>query len=313
MSIRNASVSIWMMILAVLYILMSGMVGHRPAEAAVVFIEDSSQIFRDFRGANPYVGLFPEGDRLVFSAKVRGTDPHNSGSPDPGGNPPPGSNKDRSSSLTSVIATSSVNGAVVHLFFRPSPLITNEFVRSRPFNPSVLPTGDWHIRVENTSGSFGFQERTNPGIWNVGQLPLVEAPMLDGAGTLSWTIPTTTEIFNEIRVDILAGPGGLPPDLARFPGFPLGVPAGRMLDQAQPGAVITSINIKDPGTFRDGLKVLDGDNLVARIRLEYRDNTRSIGRLINRSSTFVSFTVLSDGTCVQVPSRRGEKFHSFRH
>ncbi len=276
-------------------------------QAALVFIENNSQIFRDFRGPNAF---FPEGDRLLFSAKVSGEDPSNPGNPDPNRSPPPGSD----TGATTVTATSVVNNNTVGLNFFPSPLIPNEFVTSRSFNASLFPTGDWVIRAENGPD---FQERVNPGIGGVGRLPLVEDVTIAGDGTLSWKVPSTSETFTEIRVDILSGVGGIPTD-PRFPGFPGGVPEGRILDQARGlSPTTTSLNIKDPSVFTNGLVLQDGDNLAARIRLEHRDNTRSdslgpIGRQINRSTTYINFVVQPIGTPpVFVPTVDGNGVFNF--
>jgi len=270
------------------------------AGAAPIRIDDSSQVFFEFTGPNPL--RRPEGYRLLYSAKVS-----DEASP---GTPPPGSSEDPATSRTRVSATSTADpGVRVDLPFVPSPAIANEFatgiaiadVDLEPVGPpsftDAVLQGGWILRASNDLGTVDVVERVNPPLGDQEPIALATDATLSGDGTLSWILPTLRPLpepgaFYRLSVDIIGAPG------TALAGRIITQSVRRSVSPEQAGERF-AINLKDPDTFINGAPLEVGDAVVARIRVEHRNNSRSdaigpIGRQVNRSATFLSFTVQDD-------------------
>lgn len=246
-------------------------------DSTVLDIDGSTNIFRNYRSVSV---RGPEADLLLASIKVSdATTP---------GLPPTGDTLVVLAQIDNITDQNELGPkAVIPPNFGPA--IPNEFAGGVPWNDSFAGTA-WKITAINPPGNIADQEvRLTPDntIPAGDHLPLSTDVTLDGAGNLSWKIPATNVQYNQYRVVVVDQDTGK--QVVNGARIPLAyVPGGQSL----------SLNVNQLTTSldRDGKYEL-------RIETTFYDDSRSISKQINRSTTFKYFSFLDPGApAAQLPT-----------
>ncbi len=242
---------------------------------AVPIAFEYAHVWRDFRGENTVRNV---GDKIIYVASVM-----------PSGGPaiqtPLSSSEDTFLKNTSASATYKPTNTTTSLVHYPSIPYPAEFSWGADFDGTQ--TGDWVFTANNGSDTV---TKEVSGIAGVGLLPLVTDATFNGAGVLKWKIPPTDVTYTRTRIMILRDDTNQ-----------------AIYSSDDIGKDTTSFDLKQLET--DGkINLLDNVNYVARVMLEEKTN----GRLINRSSTFVTLAKLPEGTGdVYVPTVGSDGIYDF--